>query len=157
MEKTIKLPIKVFIFVSLLSVAVFLYQVLPVERVLKMTKEITKIRDKTDNPKLCVQYALVATQNDWYPCYKCQNARIFLRAGEVWKYGKTCIGKDKRYHDLDKRNLTFIPEFKGTEKQCLIIEKQKIYNYITSPENLARAERTGTAPLMRPPGNKIDR
>ena len=157
MEKSINLPKKLIIFVSLLLLSVFLYQVLPVERTHKMTKEIERIRTKTDDEKLCVQYALVAVKDGFYPCYKCKTARIFLKRGEVWKYGKTCIGKDKRYSDLDERNLTFIREFKGTEKQCLIIEKQKIYNYAILPENLKRAKEKGTAPLLRPPGNKIDR
>jgi len=32
-----------------------------------------------------------------------------------------------------------------------------IYGYFLLPENVDRATRTGTLPLIPPPGNKIDR
>jgi hypothetical protein len=49
-------------------------------------------------------------------------------------------------------NLLYQVEYKGTVEDCLIQEAHKIYNYATLPENLKRAK-----PLIRPPGNKVDR
>jgi len=46
----------------------------------------------------------------------------------------------------------FQPQFYGTEKECLIIEKLKIQAYQTLLECLKREIK-----LLRPPGNKIDR
>ncbi len=70
----------------------------------------------------------------------------------MWKYGKTCIGEDRRYRDLRKVNLVFVREYRGTEKECLIREKELIYAYPLLPECRIREIK-----LIRPPGNKIDR
>jgi len=43
-------------------------------------------------------------------------------------------------------------QIQGTEKECLIAEKEKIYNYPNLPECLKR-----NFVLIRPAGNKIDR
>jgi len=131
---------------------------LPLARERKMVGEIERIQTKTFEPKLCVQYALVVLVEGWFVCYNGEIPTIYLKRGEVWKYGKTCLGQDKRYpNGLPDDRLIFKVEFTGTEEQCLIIEKQKIYNYYLLPENIERAARSGTKPLVRPPGNKIDR
>ncbi len=130
---------------------------LPLERLRKLEAELAGILSKTLTRKTCVQYALLATKEDWYPCYRNSQSMIYLNIGEVWKYGKTCIGEEKRYGNLRAKNLAFNQEFTGTEIQCLIVEKIKIYNYIVYPENIRRAYKTGNPPLLRPPGNKIDR
>ena len=161
MTSSRKIGIYVIFFLTLLSV-VILKQItkvadLPIERVLKRDKEIEGILEKSLTLKLGVQYALVATENGYYPCYNCITPTIYLKYGEVWKYGKTCIGEDKRYSDLKAKKLFFQIQFIGTEEQCLIVEKQKIYSYFLLPENIERTTGTGTQPLMRPPGNKIDR
>ncbi len=128
---------------------------LPLERLRKLEAELAGILSKTLTGKTCVQYVLFATANDWYPCHN--GTMIYLKVGEVWKYGKTCIGEQRRYGDLTERNLSFIPQFTGTEQMCLIVEKIKIYNYFVHPENIKRAYENGNPPLLRPPGNKIDR
>jgi len=46
----------------------------------------------------------------------------------------------------------FVPQYEGTEQECLIEEKRKIYDYPNLPECRKRS-----IVLMRPPGNKIDR
>ena len=129
---------------------------LPVERLQKLQAELTKILAKTATGKICVQYALVATVDGYYPNYN-RGGMIFLKAGEIYKYGKTCIGADRRYRDLKQKKLIFVPQFRGTAEECLIVEKIKIYNYLVHPENINRARKTKTALLLRPPGNKIDR
>jgi hypothetical protein len=161
MTLTRKTTILGIFFLTLLSL-VILHQVvkvpdLPITRAEKRDREIEGILEKVLTSKLGVQYALVAAENGYYPCYNCVTPIIYLKRGEVWKYGKTCLNQRQRYNDLDEKNLTFIPQFAGTEEQCLIMEKQKIYNYFLLPKNIERATGTGTQPLMRPPGNKIDR
>jgi len=126
------------------------------EREAKKTKEIERILNKSFNDKTCEQYALVASVSGYYPCYQteCENLIIWLNAGEVWKYGKTCNGEDGRYLSsyLMEMKLFYRQQFVGNEKECLIIEKQKIYSYPNLPECLIRK-----IILLRPPGNKIDR
>ncbi len=130
---------------------------LPVERLKKLKKELSRILEKTHLTRPCIQYALVATQDGYYPSYNA-GGTVFLKAGEVWKYGKTINGENGRYMGgLPYPNLEFRIEFQGTEKQCLIIEKIKIYSYLLHAENIKRAKKTGTLPLFRPPGNRIDR
>lgn len=99
------------------------------------------------------QYALLATIDGYYPCFNCeQDSLIFLFRGEVWKYGVTY--GDMRYSNawLNSRNLVAQTEYWGNLEDCLIQEAHKIYNYAALPENLKRA-----TPLIRPPGNKVDR
>jgi len=126
------------------------------ERESKKQKEIESIKRNANKCKdCCEQYMLIARTNGWYPCYNCQDSdSIFLLQGEVWKYGKTCNGKDKRYGDkyLELNRLFYREQFRGTEEECLIMEKQKIYAYPSLPECLKR-----DIFLVRPPGNRIDR
>jgi len=48
--------------------------------------------------------------------------------------------------------LAYAIEYEGSVEECLVQEAQKIYSYATLPENLKRPN-----PLIRPPGNKVDR
>jgi len=161
MTLTRKIGIYAIFFLTLLSV-IILHQTikitdLPIARAEKCDKEIEGILKKALTLKFGVQYALVAVKDGFYPCYNGEMTMIFLKKGEVWKYGKTCLTQEQRYNDLKERNLVFIPQFVGIEEQCLIMEKQKIYNYYLLQENIERALKTGTKLLIRPPGNKIDR
>jgi len=104
---------------------------LPIARTHKMVGEIEGIKVRTYKPRQCVQYALVAVKSDYYPCYNGVMPMIYLKAGEVWKYGKTCRSEEQRYNDLKERNLLFITQFLGTEEQCLIVEKEKIYGHLS--------------------------
>lgn len=142
--------------ISDLDIDIEISESLSSERLVKLQAELDRILEKDLLDKICVQYALVAVLDGYYPSYN-TGKMIYLKTGEIWKYGKTCIGADKRYNDLAERRLVFIPEYRGTEKACLLIEKIKIYNYYVHSENLERAKETGTLPLLRPPGNKIDR
>ena len=127
------------------------------DRLRKLEAELAGILSKTLTGKICVQYSLLATKADLYPTYNEAQSMIYLEIGELWKYGKTCIGEARRYGNLRTKNLAFTQEFMGTEQMCLIVEKIKIYNYLVHPENLKKAQKNGTPPLLRPPGNKIDR
>lgn len=48
--------------------------------------------------------------------------------------------------------MIYLVQYKGSIQECLKQEKTKIFNYATLPENLKRE-----TPIIRPPGNKIDR
>jgi len=119
--KTFFIFVMVVVF-SIIAVNKFLTK----ERIEKKIKEIEQIQQRTIKEKYntdesCEVYSLRARTNGIYPCYNCGiNPTIFLYTGEVWKYGKTCIGEDKRYNNLQEINLIFIREFRGTEQQCLI-------------------------------------
>lgn len=131
---------------------------LPLDRLEKLQAELEGILAKTYPERICTQYALIATTNGYYPCCNCNtDTQIYLNIGEIYKYGKTCIGEDRRYSDLEAMNLRFEIQFTGTEMQCLIMEKIKIYNYLFHPENVARALKNNEAPMFRPAGNCIDR
>lgn len=142
-----------------LGVAEEISKNLPLERLKKFQAELAGILAHQATGRICEQYALVAASDGWFPCHNCgEEIRIFLKNGEVWKYGKTCMGQMGRYSGgLPHPNLRFRPEFKGTEIQCLVVEKIKIYNYLVHPENIARALANGTVPMLRPAGNLIDR
>ena len=126
---------------------------MPFDRVLKRDMEIDGILSKDYQNEFCVQYALVATEEGDFVCYGCPNGKIYLYPGEIWKYGKTCKGESGRYPTgFPVPNLKFVIQFEGTESECLVEEKRKIYTYESLPECQKR-----NIKLPRPPGNKIDR
>jgi hypothetical protein len=97
------------------------------------------------------QYVLTAKVDGWYSCPSCTDgARIYLKAGEVWKYGVTINGQSGRYSDdyLSENKLHYYIQYKGRIGDCLKMEKAKIHFYPILPENLARIK-----PLTMPPGN----
>lgn len=143
------------IILSIITTFAFFFLIkLSIERAQKKTIEIERIESHSYTKTNCVQYALVATKNAWFPCFRCGGRdSIFLYEDEVWRYGKTCNGEFGRYKSgLPAANLIYIVEYEGTEEECLIEEKEKIYNYPNLPECRKR-----NFVLLRPPGNKIDR
>jgi len=100
------------------------------------------------------QYVLEATMDTWYPCYNCPGKKeIFLNIGEVWKYGYTSKGEMRRNGtEHTAMNLKYVVQFRGAVSECMKEERKKIYHYALLPENLQRVN-----PLIRPPGNPIDR
>ncbi len=152
--KTISLKTSLLFLAIVSTFAVTFFFKLSIERAAKKALEIERIIDKTYPNEYCEQYALIAIKDGWFPCYNCGVAEsIYLYKGEVWKYGKTCLGESERYKSgLPTENLRFVQQFKGSEKECLIMEKEKIYNYPNLPECIKR-----NIFLHRPPGNKIDR
>lgn len=116
-----------------------------------------KLVKELENLDEAEQYALLATDNGYYPCLSCKTSRvdstrIFLFRNEVWKYGTTTKGEKGRYRKtLASMNLKYQSQFVGTLADCLKQEKIKIYNYPLLPESLKR-----NFHLIRPPGNKQD-
>ena len=95
------------------------------------------------------QYALVAVEDGWYPVmergFKHPQYAVFLKEGEVWKYGKT-INPATRYPKdwLLKMGLRYEPQYAGSVNSALALERAKIVGHI---------DRCGTLP----PGNKVRR
>ena len=154
MNKAAQRISRLLLFGFIATFVVFYFYKLSADRLAKRTKEIERIESHRYNKPNCEQYALVASKNGWYPCYKCgTKKRIYLYKGEIWKYGKTCNGQDGRYSNgLPEFELDYIIQFSGNEGECLIEEKNKIYNYPNLPECKKR-----DFVLTRPAGNKIDR
>jgi len=149
---TVKTSLLILAIVSTFAVTFFIR--LSIERAAKKAREIERIESHSFQYQNCEQYALIADESGWFPCYNCGTIdSIYLYKNEVWKYGKTCFGEKGRYpNGLPVENLRYEMQSQGTEKECLIIEKEKIYNYPNLPECLKRS-----IFLHRPPGNKIDR
>jgi len=117
---------------------------------------------KKDN---CEQYGLKARIAAWYPLLKEGEINatdsIWLNIDEIWRYGKTCNEEKGRYKQgiyyqdakwkLTKIHLKYEIQFKGSEIECLVEEKRKIYDYPLLPECLIRKIK-----LKRPAGNKND-
>ncbi|WP_425420490.1 hypothetical protein [Phaeodactylibacter xiamenensis] len=122
--------------------------VLSPERQAKLDRELQEI----DN---AIQYALVAIVDGLYPCLSCPSGQktIFLKKGNVWKYGITRKGEAERYPggNYGADALLFLPQFTGTYSECLKMEKTMIYNYPFLPE-----ARDREIVLLRPPGNRYD-
>lgn len=116
-------------------------------RMEKLQKELEEMEDAE-------QYVLLAAVPGYYTCYNCLDKKnIFLNLNEVWRYGVTTKTEKGRYpNGLPHPNLAYVPQFLGSLQECLKEEKKKIYHYAVLPENLKRER-----PLIRPPGNKIDR
>lgn len=114
---------------------------------------IAKLKRELDQLDEAEQYVLTAVKNGYYPCYSCPNSTtIFLRKGEVWKYGYTTMGEKGRYQQtLAPMRLQYFTQLTGTITECMKEEKRKIYYYPLLPESIKRSIK-----LIRPAGNKKD-
>jgi hypothetical protein len=101
------------------------------------------------------QYALVALSDGFYECYYCAGGKYYLQEGMIWKYGITRKGVDRRYRGLwlSKMRLAYRVQFRGTNHECQIEEKRKIFLYPMHHDNRIRKP---SDRLARPPGNKND-
>lgn len=95
------------------------------------------------------QYSLRAGKDGMYPVmqrgFKEPVGSVFLREGDIWKFGQTT--QDTRYSGafLRRNNLDYVPEYNApTFKEMMQMEKQKILDYEQQFGKL-------------PPGNKIRR
>lgn len=119
-------------------------------------KEEEKLQKRLREIDESEQYALIATVDGWYPCLHSGRTTVYLKKGEVWKYGVTSKGEFGRYTALflSINRVTYFIEYEGTFSECLKQEQIKLFNYRYLPENLARPP---TERLPRPPYNSIMR
>ncbi len=164
---------KLFVFLIFALAAIISYLIineegtleLPEVRVIKLKKAVKRTEKRKHKKIYCEQYVLRAIKSAWYPLLHWGVAvakdSIWLNKNEVWKYGITCVGELRRYPGqiyysdgnkiLNRFDLVYVTQFKGTEKECKIEEKRKIYNYPLLLECVARKIK-----LERPPGCKND-
>ncbi len=119
-------------------------------------KHQQQLKKKLDELEDAEQYALVAIADGMYPCLHSGRSLIYLRVGEVWKYGVTSKGEIGRYTTsfLLRNNVSYLLQFRGNFAECLKQEQIKLYNYPYLPENLARPP---SVRLPRPPYNPVMR
>lgn len=86
-------------------------------------------------------YQLVAKNDGFYTNVR-TNSTVYMKKGEVWKYGETIHG-DKRYspNSYERTNFDRQDLFYGTKTEILIQEKIMLYWYYFEHGQL-------------PPGNK---
>ena len=138
---------------------------LSVKRGKKKERAIRRTVARKHAKENCEQYVLTVLKSGYYPVLRwgvpVAADSIWLNMGEVWKYGKTCNGELNRYPGqiyysdgkwfLNTDELRYQVQFRGSEKDCLVEEKEKIYNYPLLPECVLRSRK-----LIRPAGQKND-
>ena len=94
-----------------------------------------------DRPGNGFTYKSLTKQDGYYRNVR-NNEMVYLKAGDVWKYGETTQG-EKRYSDNSYENTNFNmkPIFYGTKTEILIQEKIMLIRYFVEHQQL-------------PPGNK---
>jgi RHS repeat-associated protein len=93
------------------------------------------IGGNSSNQRQEEQYSLVALKDGWYPVMQFgigEHGKMYLRQGEVWKYGTTLDPKG-RYTQKELANtgegLGYVTEAKGTGEQVLLWEWMKLWEY----------------------------
>ncbi|NAS12904.1 RHS repeat domain-containing protein [Poritiphilus flavus] len=134
-------------FVLVGGVTVYLYD--NKELIAKQLDEIERILEKKLGPSSGFLYELRATTDGYYPIMtsgsKLPTGQVFLKAGEVWKYGETTKGFGRYSGEfLKSGRLSMIPIFFGNAVEIKVQEKIMIYGYALMKGKL-------------PPGNKIFR
>lgn len=106
----------------------------------KQEKQIERLALK-DRPGNGFTYQLEAITDGYYKNVR-TNKMVYLKEGEVWKYGETTQG-EKRYSksSYEKTQFKMQPIFYGTKTEILIQEKIMLFWYFAEHHQL-------------PPGNK---
>ncbi|MEM9884356.1 MAG: hypothetical protein AAF849_00570 [Bacteroidota bacterium] len=107
-------------------------------------------------------YMLTAINAGYFLCKHCPTGKFYLNLGEVYRYGTTGIGQNKRGFSrqwLNDKRLNFVIIMKGDIATVKAEEAALIGGYAILPENLARplAGSTKAKPywyrLVLPAGN----
>lgn len=94
-----------------------------------------------DRPGNGFTYQLLVKQDGYYRNVR-NNEMVYLKAGEVWKYGETTQGEKRYKKDSYEQNFKMDPVFYGSKTEILIHEKKLLIEYFYKYRKL-------------PPGNKI--
>ena len=108
----------------------------------KQAREIEGIAKRTLSNRQGFVYQLQATKDGYYDDVR--GGKVYLNAGDVWKYGQTVHSNRYSRAELSRKDLTRINIFYGNQMEILIQEKIMIYGYVFEHGKL-------------PPGNKIFR
>jgi hypothetical protein len=114
---------------------------------------LRKKQEEEDRLARSEQYVLKARTAGYYECPTCVKQygrmRIYLPAGAILKYGVSTRG-EKRYSTrfFREKNCRYETQFVGNYYECLLQEKEKIYLYLISDENMSR-----DTPLISTPWN----
>lgn len=102
-----------------------------------------KIDKRVTKPFDCETYELRANISGLYPCKACEGGVFYLNAGEVFKIGESC-NKEERYSQgyYASESLKYFVVLKGNAAECKAEEARRLGAYPTTPENLARPNRT---------------
>ena len=113
------------------------------ELIAKYIQETERIFQRALGPN-GFQYSLRATVDGYYP--NVRGGKVFLKAGEVWKFGETT--STDRYSPRELKSIgpgvLMLPEVFGNQVEIKVAEKIKIYSYVIQNGN-------------SPPGNTIFR
>lgn len=114
---------------------------------------LKKKREEEDRLKRAEQYVLRTRKAGYYDCPTCYKQygemNIFLPKNAILKYGVTVHGKGRYTTEFYKRNnCRYEIQFTGNYFECLLEEKDKIYNYLITKENMRR-----DTPLISTPWN----
>lgn len=106
----------------------------------RQEQQITRLAQK-NRPGDGFLYQLEVKQDGFYRNVR-TNSMVYMKQGDVWKYGETTQG-DKRYdqNSYEMNNFKMQPLFYGTKTEILIQEKIMLYWYFFEHSQL-------------PPGNK---
>ena len=94
-----------------------------------------------DRPGNGFTYQLEAITDGYYKNVR-TNEMVYLKEGEVWKYGETTQGEKRYKKDSYEKNFHMLPIFYGSKTEILIHEKKMLIEYYYIHREL-------------PPGNKI--
>ena len=137
-------PTLIGVYDDILIPAVFacaaVYEFMTEDMLKRQDQQIERLSRK-ERPGDGFLYQLEVQQDGFYRNVR-TNTMVYMKQGDVWKYGETTQG-DKRYNRNSYENINFkmVKLFNGTKTEILIQEKIMLYGYFFEHGQL-------------PPGNK---
>lgn len=158
---------------ALLAIALFIYLAIPkdwqdatrtnkdgsVSLSEEWEKTITEKQEQYTEHEL---YKLTAARKGYFQCKHCPTGNFYLNKGEVYRYGTTGVGQNRRGFNqqwLNDKRLNYIIILKGDITIVKAEEAGLIGSYAILPENLSRplSGSSKSKPywyrLVLPPGN----
>lgn len=116
------------------------YMFLSDEMIGRRDKQIARLAEK-ERPGYGYVYQLEVKKDGWYNNVR-SNSLVYMKTGEVWKYGETTQGNNRySINSYETKNFHMRHLFFGTKTEILIEEKNYLYKYYIEHGQL-------------PPGNK---
>ena len=120
------------------------------------SKRLRKLQNHLDKYDDAETYTLIALYDGERDCITCYDQygddSMFLKEGEVFKVGVSLISEARYTPAFYKQHgVEYVRVHKGDYTECLKKEKELIFYYPITPENIRRKK-----PLVRPPYNRND-